>query len=90
MLADELPDATFVKAKHILEWRFAPDRLNRIAAGFALRCWAEQKSSRRRYRRVTTPGAHAGSKIGRCLSTETRRSCCAPTSWPRPTGSSRC
>jgi pimeloyl-ACP methyl ester carboxylesterase len=48
MLAEELPNATFVKARNILEWRFAPDRLNRIAAGFALRCWAEQKSSRRR------------------------------------------
>jgi pimeloyl-ACP methyl ester carboxylesterase len=48
MLAEELPNATFVKAKNILEWRFAPDRLNRIAAGFALRCWSEQKSGRRR------------------------------------------
>jgi pimeloyl-ACP methyl ester carboxylesterase len=48
MLAEELPNATFVKAKNILEWRLAPDRLNRIAAGFALRCWAEQKSGRRR------------------------------------------
>jgi len=47
MLAEELPNATFVKARNILEWRIAPDRLNRIAAGFALRCWAEQKSSRR-------------------------------------------
>jgi len=48
MLAEELPNASFVKAKNILEWRFAPDRLNRIAAGFALRCWADQKSGRRR------------------------------------------
>jgi len=48
MLAEELPNATFVKARNILEWRFAPDRLNRIAAGFALRCWAEQKTGRRR------------------------------------------
>lgn len=50
MLAEELPNATFVRAKSILEWRFAPDRLNRIAAGFALRCWGEQKqkSGRRR------------------------------------------
>jgi pimeloyl-ACP methyl ester carboxylesterase len=47
MLAEELPNATFVKAKNILEWRFSPDRLNRIAAGFALRCWADQKTSRR-------------------------------------------
>ena len=42
MLAEEMPNATFVKARSILEWRFAPDRLNRIAAGFALRCWADQ------------------------------------------------
>lgn len=48
MLAEELPNATFVKARSILEWRVAPDRLNRIAAGFALRCWAEPKSGRRR------------------------------------------
>ena len=48
MLADELPNATFVKAKNILEWRFTPERLNRIAAGFALRCWAEPRSGRRR------------------------------------------
>jgi pimeloyl-ACP methyl ester carboxylesterase len=47
MLADELPSSTFVKARSILEWRFAPDRLNRIAAGFALRCWAEPKRARR-------------------------------------------
>lgn len=48
MLAEEMRDATFVRARTILEWRFAPDRLNRIAAGFALRCWAEQQSTRRR------------------------------------------
>jgi pimeloyl-ACP methyl ester carboxylesterase len=48
MLADELPNATFVKAKNILEWRFSPDRLNRIAAGFALRCWADHKVGRGR------------------------------------------
>jgi pimeloyl-ACP methyl ester carboxylesterase len=47
MLADEMPEATFVKARSILEWRFQPDRLNRIAAGFALRCWSEQNRSRR-------------------------------------------
>lgn len=47
MLAGEMPDATFVKAKSILEWRFRPERLNRIAAGFALRCWAEPGRARR-------------------------------------------
>ena len=48
MLAEEMSDATFVRARTILEWRFAPDRLNRITAGFALRCWSEQESTRRR------------------------------------------
>ena len=48
MLAEEMPNATFVKAKNILEWRFAPARLDRIAAGFALRCWSAEKSGRRR------------------------------------------
>ena len=47
MLAGEMPNATFVKAKSILEWRFSPDRLNGIAADFALRCWADPVRARR-------------------------------------------
>lgn len=47
MLADEMPNATFVSARTILEWRLAPDRLNRAAVGFALGCW---KTPRRRRR----------------------------------------
>lgn len=39
MLADELPDATFVRARSILEWRVRPERLDRAAADFALACW---------------------------------------------------
>lgn len=39
MLAGEMPNATFVKAKSILEWRYHPQRLNEEAAAFALRCW---------------------------------------------------
>ena len=39
MLADEMPNATFVRARSILEWRFWPDRLNRAAAEFAQECW---------------------------------------------------
>ena len=35
------------------------------------------------------PSADAGRMEG-CLSTATRRSCCAPTSWARPTASSPC
>jgi pimeloyl-ACP methyl ester carboxylesterase len=46
MLAEEMPNATFVQARNILEWRVSPDRLNRAAAGFALGCW--QASGRRR------------------------------------------
>jgi pimeloyl-ACP methyl ester carboxylesterase len=47
MLADELPDATFVTARSILEWRLRPDRLNRAAVGFALGCWKTPRRSRR-------------------------------------------
>jgi pimeloyl-ACP methyl ester carboxylesterase len=48
MLAEEMPNATFVQARSILEWRRHPDRLNRAAAGFALSCW--RTTSRRRAR----------------------------------------
>jgi len=47
MLAEEMPNATFLKARSILEWRIRPDRLNRAAAGFALGCWATPRRSRR-------------------------------------------
>lgn len=46
MLADELPHATFVKARSILEWRVRPERLNSAAVGFALGAW--QAPRRRR------------------------------------------
>jgi pimeloyl-ACP methyl ester carboxylesterase len=39
MLAEELPNARFVRARSILEWRVAPERLDREAAEFALACW---------------------------------------------------
>jgi pimeloyl-ACP methyl ester carboxylesterase len=39
MLAEELPAATFVQARSILEWRTRPERLDRAAADFALDCW---------------------------------------------------
>jgi pimeloyl-ACP methyl ester carboxylesterase len=39
MLATEMPNATFVRARSILEWRFWPDRLNRAAIEFAQECW---------------------------------------------------
>ena len=48
MLAEEMPDATFVQAKSIFEWRVRPDRLNQEAAEFALGCWqAKARRSRR-------------------------------------------
>lgn len=47
MLAEEMPNATFVKARSILEWRLRPDRLNRAAAEFALGCWKTPRRQRR-------------------------------------------
>ena len=47
MLAEEMPNATFLKARSILEWRVSPDRLNRAAAEFALGCWRTPRRSRR-------------------------------------------
>jgi pimeloyl-ACP methyl ester carboxylesterase len=40
MLAEEMPNATFIRARSILEWRFWPERLNHSAAEFALECWS--------------------------------------------------
>ncbi|WP_337191757.1 alpha/beta fold hydrolase [Nocardioides flavescens] len=40
MLADEMPNARFVRARSILEWRVWPERLDHEAAEFALECWA--------------------------------------------------
>jgi pimeloyl-ACP methyl ester carboxylesterase len=47
MLAGEMPHATFVRARSILEWRTRPDRLNRAAIGFALGCWKTPRRQRR-------------------------------------------
>ncbi|GAB3763839.1 pimeloyl-ACP methyl ester carboxylesterase [Nocardioides ginsengisegetis] len=47
MLAGEMPRATFVRARSILEWRVAPERLNRAAAEFALGCWKSPRRARR-------------------------------------------
>ncbi len=52
MLAEELPHAEFVKARSILEWRSRPERLNSIAAEFALACWADGTATGRRTGRV--------------------------------------
>jgi pimeloyl-ACP methyl ester carboxylesterase len=47
LLADELPNATFVRARSFLEWRVAPDRLNELAADFAWSCWKTPQRRRR-------------------------------------------
>lgn len=39
MLAEEMPNASFVQANGILEWRIAPGRLNHEAATFVARCF---------------------------------------------------
>ncbi len=39
MLAEQMPDARFVKARGILEWRIAPGRLNAEATAFVTQCW---------------------------------------------------
>jgi pimeloyl-ACP methyl ester carboxylesterase len=54
MLADELPNARFVRARSILEWRFWPERLNHEAAEFALEVW-EQVPAATRSRGRRTP-----------------------------------
>jgi pimeloyl-ACP methyl ester carboxylesterase len=47
MLAEELPRATFVRARTVLEWRLTPERLDRAAIALATGCW---KAPRRRRR----------------------------------------
>lgn len=47
MLAEEMPDATFVRAHSILEWRARPERLNRAAISFSLNCWRTPRRQRR-------------------------------------------
>jgi pimeloyl-ACP methyl ester carboxylesterase len=53
MLAEELPHARFVRARSILEWRFAPERLDHEAAEFALEVWEREPTRRRRPARTT-------------------------------------
>ncbi len=48
MLAAEMPDATFVRAKDILEWRLRPERLNALAAEFCLKAWRSGGAAGRR------------------------------------------
>ncbi len=47
MLAEELPESTFVEARGILEWRVRPQRLNAITAEFVARCFDTEPGARR-------------------------------------------
>jgi pimeloyl-ACP methyl ester carboxylesterase len=47
MLAEELPDSTFVEAQSILEWRRRPQRLSAITANFVARCFDNESGARR-------------------------------------------
>ena len=40
MLAEEMPNARFVAARSILEWRATPERLDAEAVAFVTQCWA--------------------------------------------------
>jgi len=46
MLAEELPDARFVEAHGILEWRLRPARLDALTADFVEECWAARSGAR--------------------------------------------
>ena len=47
MLAEEMPQSTFVEARSILEWRRRPERLTAIAAAFVESCFSETQRDRR-------------------------------------------
>jgi pimeloyl-ACP methyl ester carboxylesterase len=51
LLADELPEAEFVRATSIVEWRARPERLTRRAIGFSLGCWQKAPGGTTRQRR---------------------------------------
>ena len=48
MLAEEMPNARFVEARNILEWRYRPDRLNDEAVAFVRECWVTSRPRTRR------------------------------------------
>jgi pimeloyl-ACP methyl ester carboxylesterase len=50
MVAEEMPNARFVEARGILEWRATPGRLNAEAIGFVTECWTP--TARRRSRKT--------------------------------------
>jgi len=47
MLAGELPNATFEKARSMLEWRRSPERLDLLTTKFVLDCWRPARRTRR-------------------------------------------
>lgn len=47
LLAEQLPNATFVRARGILEWRLRPERLDLEATRFVLECWRPARRPRR-------------------------------------------
>ncbi|UMG92896.1 hypothetical protein [Nocardioides sp. TF02-7] len=47
LLADQLPDARFVRSRGILEWRRRPERLDLEATRFVLDCWRPARRARR-------------------------------------------
>ncbi|MCI4578695.1 hypothetical protein MRS95_25240, partial [Escherichia coli] len=47
MLAQEMPQAVFVQARSILEWRVSPARLDAAASEFAQDCWEAPRRARR-------------------------------------------
>ena len=101
MLADEMPNARFVAARSILEWRARPHRLDAEAVAFVS---SAGPSARRAAPQLREPAVatRAGCRVppvagpgrrgtmGAWASTGTKRSCCAPRSWVRRTASSRC
>jgi pimeloyl-ACP methyl ester carboxylesterase len=46
MLADEMPNARFVAARSILEWRSRPERLNAEVVDFVATCWSPEAATR--------------------------------------------
>jgi pimeloyl-ACP methyl ester carboxylesterase len=48
MLAEEMPNARFLPAKGILEWRMRPQRLTDEAVEFVGQCWSAKAPRRRR------------------------------------------
>ena len=55
LLAEELPQARFVEARSILEWRYWPDRLDQEAIGFIEECYRPGRPRRARAGRAGSP-----------------------------------